>query len=337
MNFLAEYLDLIISIVYVAGVVLFLTLFVLLCNWLERKVSGHIQDRLGPMETGGWHGWSQAIADAIKLLLKEDIVPAAADSKLFKLAPYLVFIGSLAGFAVLPFSAKLIGSDLNIGVYYVIAVSSIAVMGILMAGWASNNKWSLYGAMRSAAQMVSYEIPIALALLIPVITAGTMSMTELVQNQAGGIWNWYVFRTLPFSLVGFVIYFWASLAESNRVPFDLPEAESELVAGYFTEYSGMRWAIFFLAEYGEMFVVSAVAATVFLGGWYAPFPFLDFIPGPIWFVGKAAGLVFVQMWIRWTLPRLRVDQLMHVCWKIFLPFSFANLLLVGLWVVLMNS
>ncbi len=334
MNFIAENVSLLLSIVYAVGVLLFLTLFVLLCNWFERKIAAHMQDRLGPMETGGWHGWAQPIADSIKLLIKEDIIPDAADSKLFRLAPYIVFIGSLAGFAVLPFAANLIGTDLNIGVYYVIAVTSLVTIGLLMAGWSSNNKWSLYGAMRSAAQMVSYEIPVAIALLIPVMTAGTMSMNEIVQNQAGGFWNWYVFQTLPFSLVAFIIYFWASLAETNRTPFDLPEAESELVAGYFTEYSGIRFAFFFLAEYGDMFVVSAVAATVFLGGWQAPLPILDFVPAPIWFIGKTLSLVFVQMWLRWTLPRLRVDQLMHICWKIFLPFSFANLLLVGLWVVL---
>ncbi len=330
----AEYISLLISIVYTAGVVVFVLLFVLLCNWLERKISAHMQDRLGPMETGGWHGWAQPIADAIKLLLKEDIIPAAADSKLFRIAPYIVFMGSLAGFAVLPFASNLIGTDLNIGVYYVIAVTSIVVIGLLMAGWSSNNKWSLYGAMRSASQMISYEIPVALALLVPVIAAGSMSMNEIVQNQAGGFWNWYVFKTMPFSLIAFIIYFWASLAESNRAPFDLPEAESELVAGYFTEYSGIRFAFFFLAEYSDMFVVSAIAATVFLGGWHAPFPFLSFIPGIVWFVSKAAFLVLVQMWLRWTLPRLRVDQLMHICWKIFLPFSFVNLLLVSLWVVL---
>lgn len=336
MNIPSEVISLIISLIFTVGMVLFLTLFVLLSNWLERKVSGHIQDRLGPMETGAWHGWSQAIADAVKLLIKEDIIPAAADRKLFRLAPYLVFIGSLAAFAVLPFSAHLIGTDLNIGMYYVIAISSLVVIGILMAGWASNNKWSMYGAMRSAAQMVSYEVPVALSLLVPVMMAGTMSMTDIVNQQAGGFYNWYIFRTFPFSLVAFIIYFWASLAETNRTPFDLPEAESELVAGYFTEYSGIRWAIFFLAEYGDMFVVSAIASTVFLGGWHAPFSFLEFIPGPFWFIGKALTLVLVQMWLRWTLPRLRVDQLMHVCWKIFLPFSFANLLLVGLWVVLVG-
>ncbi|MCX6639504.1 MAG: NADH-quinone oxidoreductase subunit NuoH [bacterium] len=333
LEFLSQ-IPLLLTIVYCVAVVAFVFLFVLFSNWLERKISAHIQDRLGPMETGGWHGWSQAIADALKLLFKEDIIPAAADNKLFRLAPYLVFVGSLAGFAVLPFGAQLIGSDLNIGMYYVIAISSLVVIGILMAGWASNNKWALYGAMRAAAQMVSYEVPVALSLLVPVIMSGTMSMQEIVHNQEGYFWNWYVFRMFPFSFVAFIIYFWASLAEVNRNPFDLPEAESELVAGYFTEYSGMRFAIFFLAEYGNMFVVSAIAATVFLGGWQAPFPFLKFIPGAVWFIGKAMSLVFVQMWLRWTLPRLRVDQLMHVCWKIFLPFSFANLMLVGLWAVL---
>jgi len=326
--------SLVITIIYCVGVVTFVFLFVLFSNWLERKVSAHIQDRLGPMETGGWHGWSQAIADAIKLLVKEDIIPTAADSRLFRLAPYIVFVGSLAGFAVLPFAMNLIGSDLNIGVYYIIAVSSLVVIGILMAGWASNNKWALYGAMRSAAQMVSYEVPVALSLLVPVLMSGSLSMQDIVQNQEGGFWRWYVFRAFPFSLISFVIYFWASLAEVNRTPFDIPEADSELVAGYFTEYSGMRFAIFFLAEYGNMFVVSAIAATLFLGGWQPILPALKFIPGPFWFVGKAFALVLMQMWLRWTLPRLRVDQLMHVCWKIFLPFSFANLMIVGLWTVL---
>jgi NADH-quinone oxidoreductase subunit H len=333
-GFLMPYQQLLTMLVYGAGVTAFLFIFVLFSNWWERKVSAHIQDRLGPMETGGWHGWAQALADAIKLLLKEDVIPNAADNKLFRLAPYLVFVGSLAGYAVLPFAANLIGSDLNIGVFYVVAVSSLVVIGILMAGWASNNKWALFGAMRSAAQMVSYEVPVALSLLIPVMMTGSMSMQDIVNAQAGGFWKWYVFQSAPFSLIAFVIYFWASLAEVNRTPFDLPEADSELVAGYFTEYSGMRFAMFFLAEYGNMFVVSSVAATVFLGGWQPLIPALKFIPGPIWFVGKSMFLVFVQMWLRWTLPRLRVDQLMYVCWKIFMPFAFVNLMLVGLWVVL---
>ncbi len=345
-----ELISLAIKISFAISVVAFVSLFVLLAIWLERKVAGHMQDRLGPMETGGWHGWSQTIADAIKLLIKEDIIPTAADKPLFKMAPYIVFAGTMASFAVIPFAAMLIGADLNIGVYYLVAVSSLVVIGILMAGWSSNNKWALYGAMRSAAQMVSYEIPIGLSLLVPIMLAGSMSMGDLVALQKGGMHHWTVFSHLPFALIAFVIYFWASLAETNRTPFDLPEAESELVAGYHVEYSGMRFAMFFLAEYCNMFVVAAVATALFLGGWYAPIPLLD---GPIfsadtplstaiisngigffWFTFKATMLVLVQMWLRWTLPRLRVDQLMHICWKVFLPFSFANVLLVSLWIAL---
>lgn len=339
-----ELITLALQIAFALGVIGFVTVFVLLAIWLERKVSAHMQDRLGPMETGGWHGWSQTIADAIKLLIKEDIIPAIADKSLFKLAPYIVFTGTMASFAVIPFAAKLIGADVNIGVYYLVAVSSLVVIGILMAGWASNNKWALYGAMRSAAQMVSYEIPIGLSLLVPIMLAESMSMSKLVELQAGGIHHWTIFSHLPFALVAFIIYFWASLAETNRTPFDLPEAESELVAGYHVEYSGMRFAVFFLAEYCNMFVVAAVATALFLGGWYAPAPILDFSPekniiisnavGALWFTLKAIFLVLVQMWLRWTLPRLRVDQLMHICWKVFLPFSFANVLLVSLWIAI---
>lgn len=350
MNFNPEFLSLIIKSGFALGVVTFVSLFVLLAIWLERKVAGHMQDRLGPMETGGWHGWSQTIADALKLLIKEDIIPTAADKTLFKMAPYIVFAGTMASFAVIPFAAILIGTDLNIGVYYLVAVSSLVVIGILMAGWSSNNKWALYGAMRSAAQMVSYEIPIGLSLLVPIMLAGSLSMGELVAMQKGGIHHWTVFSHLPFALIAFIVYFWASLAETNRTPFDLPEAESELVAGYHVEYSGMRFAMFFLAEYCNMFVVAAVATALFLGGWFAPIPLLDYpLPetgatlmqnvlhnfvGFLWFSFKATMLVLVQMWLRWTLPRLRVDQLMHVCWKVFLPFSFVNVLLVALWIAL---
>jgi len=338
-----ELISLVIKSGFALGVVTFVSLFVLLAIWLERKVAGHIQDRLGPMETG-WHGWAQTIADALKLLLKEDIIPSAADKPLFKLAPYIVFAGTMASFAVIPFAAALIGADINIGVYYLVAVSSLVVIGILMAGWSSNNKWALYGAMRSAAQMVSYEIPIGLSLLVPIMLAGSLSMMDLVDLQKGGIHHWTIFSHLPFALVAFIIYFWASLAETNRTPFDLPEAESELVAGYHVEYSGMRFAMFFLAEYCNMFVVSAVATALFLGGSFAPIPMLDVpietsviwhnVVGFLWFTFKATMLVLVQMWMRWTLPRLRVDQLMHICWKVFLPFSFVNVLLVSLWIAL---
>jgi len=310
--------------------------YALFVIWLERKVSAHMQDRLGPMRTGGWHGWLQTIADMLKLLQKEDIIPAAADKKLFNIAPYIMFAGSYAVFAAIPFSSAYIGSDINIGVFYIIAVSSLAVVAILMAGWASNNKWSLFGAMRSAAQIVSYEIPTVLAILAVVMIAGTLSLQEINHQQVGWFWNWYIFKKFPFIFIAFIIYFIASLAEVNRTPFDIPEAESELVAGYITEYSGMKFAMFMLAEFVNMFAVSAIAATLFLGGWNSPFG--DCMSGPtwgvFWFLSKGMFFVFIQMWLRWTLPRLRVDQLMYVSWKVLTPWAFVCVLAVGLWIML---
>jgi NADH-quinone oxidoreductase subunit H len=310
--------------------------FALFAVWWERKISAHMQDRLGPMRTGGWHGWAQTIADILKLIQKEDIIPTLADRKLFKLAPYVVFTGSYAAYAAIPFSAAYIGSEINIGLFYVVSISSIGVVGLLMAGWASNNKWSLFGALRSAAQIVSYEVPVALAILAVVMIVGTFDLQEINRAQSGWFWNWFMFQKFPLVFLAGVIYFVASLAEVNRTPFDIPEAEQELVGGYHTEYGGMRFALLFLSEYANMFAVSAVAATLFLGGWNSPFG--DFLSGPVWgafwFLGKGMAFIFLQMWLRWTLPRLRVDQLMYVGWKVLIPFSFVLIIGIGLWVML---
>ncbi len=309
--------------------------FALFAVWWERKISAHMQDRLGPMRTGGWHGWSQTIADILKLIQKEDIIPAASDRWLFKLAPYVVFAGSYAAYAAIPFSAAFVGSEINIGLFYVISISALVVVGLLMAGWASNNKWSLLGALRSAAQIVSYEVPVALSLLAVVMVTGTFDLQEVNHLQSGSIFHWLIFSKFPLLLVAFFLYFVGSLAEVNRTPFDIPEAESELVAGYHTEYAGMRFALLFLSEYANMFAVAAIATSLFLGGWNSPFG--DFLSGPVWgavwFLGKGMVLVFVQMWLRWTLPRLRVDQLMYVGWKVLTPFAFALILAVGAWML----
>jgi len=317
----------------VSSVVIFalLALVVLFLVWLERKVSAHIQDRLGPMYVGGWHGWAQTLADALKLLLKEDIVPAATDKVLYKMAPYIVFLGAFAAFVVVPFGASSFVSDLNIGILYVVAVGSLSVIGIIMAGWASNNKYSLYGGMRAAAQIISYEIPSAIAIMTVIIPVGSLSMVDIVNAQKGGIQHWFLFRN-PFIFLAFIVYFIASLAEVNRTPFDIPEAESELVAGYHTEYSGMRFAFFFLAEYANMFLVASVATTLFLGGWTQVLPAFiapQLLPGPVLFFAKALVLIFIQMWLRWSLPRLRVDQLMYLSWKVLLPISLVLVLGVG--------
>ncbi|MFC1477477.1 NADH-quinone oxidoreductase subunit NuoH [candidate division KSB1 bacterium] len=323
------------GIIAAVAVFLIICVFALFAIWLERKVSAHAQDRLGPMETG-WHGVLQTVADALKLLLKEDIIPAKVDRKLFVFAPVIVFMTAIAVFVVIPFGERIIISDLNIGIVYALAISGLVVPGIIMAGWASNNKWSLLGAMRSAAQIVSYEIPVGLSVVCVIMIVGSLSMQEIVRFQEGAFWNWLVFdyRLLPFNIIVFLIYFVGSIAEINRTPFDLPEAESELVAGFMTEYTGMRWAFFFLAEYGNMFAVSAIATTMFFGGWHAPFRILEVIPGTVWFLSKVLILVFLQMWLRWTLPRLRVDQLMYVCWKVLVPFGFLCVIGVGIWQIL---
>lgn len=316
----------------------FLSVSALFLIWLERKVSARIQNRMGPMLTGPrtlanrsmWvGGLFQTAADAIKLLLKELIIPSRADPFPFVLAPILIFAVSLTAYVAIPFAPALSVSDLNIGLLYIISISSLTVLSILMAGWASNNKYSLLGGLRSAAQMLSYEIPLLFALLGPMLMAGTLSMQGIIEAQRQlGVWF-----IVP-SFVGAVVYFIAAIAEVNRPPFDIPEAESELVAGYVSEYSGMMFAMFFLAEFSNMMLVCAVAATVFLGGWSVPFlpipsePTLLYmlLAATVWFL-KTYFLILVMMWIRWTFPRVRPDHLMNLGWKFMLPMSFVNLMI----------
>jgi NADH-quinone oxidoreductase subunit H len=301
-------------------------------TWMERKVAGFLQSRYGPMYTGRWHGWAQAVADMLKILGKEDIIPAEADKGLFVFAPILVLLGSLLAWAAMPWAPGFVAADLDLGLFYIFAVSSMVIIGILMAGWASNNKWALYGAARGAAQMVSYEIPLALATIPVVLYTGSLNTQDIVNAQQGGIFHWFIFRD-PFLFIAFFMYFIASIAETNRGPFDMPETESELVAGYHTEYTGMRFAFFFLAEYANLFLVALIASFVFLGGWWAPLPALDFIPGALTFVIKGVLVVFLNMWVRWTLPRVRVDQLMHLCWKVMIPITLLCVVGSGVWMM----
>jgi NADH-quinone oxidoreductase subunit H len=324
--------------------------------WLERKVAGRIQDRLGPTRVGGKFGWLQTIADGIKLLVKEDLIPADADKMLFRLGPYIAFCGAFGAFIALPFaagwSAFTTGAGVfTIGVFFMLAVMSTEVFGIILAGYGSGSKWSLFGGMREAAQMVSYEVPMAICVLVPVIVAGTMDLGRIALNQTGMFWNWYVFRD-PFTFIAFWTYFTCATAQCKRAPFDLAEAESELVAGFHTEYSGLRWSFFFMAEYGAMFAVSGIAVLLFLGGWniglvprdlsvllrWPDHPILNVgnVINAAVFVLKAWLLVFVMMWVRWTLPRLRIDQVMMTCLKYLLPISCGLLLGVSLWEVLLR-
>ncbi len=330
----------------------FILPFALIAVLLERKVSAHMQDRLGPMRVG-YHGILQTIADILKLVQKEDIVAADNDKKFFNLSPLIVFAGSYAAFAAIPFSGAFMGSNIDLGIIYIIAVTGLVVAGILMGGWASNNKYSLLGAMRAAAQIISYEIPTLLVVVTVIMITGTMNLYTMSEWQTGYFWNWLILGGpefgiakilfIPLMLMAFLIIFLSTLAEVNRTPFDIPEAESEIVAGYHTEYSGMKFAMFFLAEYANMFAVSAIVSALFFGGYQSPFGYLGDLLGiswliPIeqffWFTAKGVFFVIVQMWLRWTLPRFRVDQLMSFCWKYLIPISFVILLLVGLITVL---
>ncbi len=346
--------------------------FVVVGVYTERKLSAFMQDRLGPMETGKW-GLLQLFADLLKLLQKEDIVPIAADKWLFLSAPAIIFASVFAGFAVLPLTSDLQGSGTAVGVFWLLAIVSFDVVGILMAGWGSNNKYALFGAIRSIAQIISYEIPLGLTVLCVVMIGQTLNLQEISFQQGiysiepnylfglhsldinvtdvGGFLSWNVFRS-PFLLVAWVIFFICTLAESNRAPFDLPEGESEIVGGFHTEYSGMRFALLYLSEYAMMLLVSMLGVVLFWGSWNTALPNLGPIrladwtsgqPGTLWGHVTSAGwlllktylVVLLQMWVRWTFPRLRVDQLMHLCWKILTPASLLLLLISGIWRLLM--
>lgn len=354
----------------------FITVYAMFAIWMERKVAAHIQMRYGPMETGAFHGWAQSIADAVKLLFKEDLMPARGNAFLFWIAPAVVFCGVFAGTIVLPFAAGIQVADLDLGVFFIISVAAIEVVGVIMAGWASNSKYSLFGAVREAAQVVSYELPSATALLVPILVVGSFRLGDFNAYQAEH--GWLIFAN-PFMPVAALCFFIASLAGCKRAPFDLPEAESELVSGFHTEYSGMRFSFFFLEEYVSMFVVSLLMATLFFGGTTLPFNLFDAGNWSLWaqaeqlahtaaapgasaaaiaaaaqahaeagplssignIIGSHLGLIvlllktfffiFVQMWLRWTLPRLRVDQVMTLGYKYLLPWGLVCVIGTAVW------
>jgi NADH-quinone oxidoreductase subunit H len=303
----------------------------LLVVW-ERKIWGRMQSRVGPNRVGP-HGWGQWLADALKMITKEDIVPTAADARLFRFAPYLMWMSVFASFVVLPLTGSAVVADMNVGLLYLISFTSLTVIAILLGGWTSNSKWSLLGGMRSAAQIVSYELPASLALLQVALLAGSLAPQAIVRSQGGLPHQWLVFSN-PFTFVSFFVYFIAALAEANRTPFDLPEAESELVAGFTTEYSGFRYGVFSLAEWTNLYVLGALVSVAFLGGWNVPFVTPEAVAASgaltllsaIIMIAKVVALVFVIIWIRATLPRLRMDQLMALCWKYLVPISFVTFL-----------
>ena len=335
------------TLTQIGAVMVTVLLTVALLTLLERKVLGWMQDRMGPMEVGPY-GVLQPIADGLKLFFKEDIIPAGANKFMFSMAPILSLVPALIGFAVIPYgpnwTIELFGvefkpfviSDINIGILYILAFTSIGAYGIILGGWSSNSKYSLLGGLRSAAQLISYELNVGLSIVGVLLLAGSLSMVQITEGQAGGFWNWYFF-SLPFpQAIAFVVFIISAVAETNRVPFDLPEAESELVAGFFTEYSGMRFAFFFLAEYANMILVSCVAAVLFFGGWQAPLPILQgsgsfvWVTGIFWFTVKVYFFLFLFFWLRATLPRLRYDQLMRFGWKVLLPIALGNIVVTSL-------
>lgn len=318
---------------FIAG---FITVMAMFLIWWERKVSAHMQSRLGPMRVG-WHGVLQSIADALKLLQKENIIPDRADRFVFWWAPVVVFVPAFLAYVCIPFGPRLIAEDLDIGLLFIVAITSVAVIGIFMAGWGSNNKYSSLGAMRTVAQMVSYEVPLLLSLLGVILITQSLSMQTIIEKQSG---LWFIF----LQPLGFLLYITAATAEVNRTPFDIPEAESELVAGFHTEYSGMKFAFFFVAEYTNLFTIAAVATVLFLGGWQIPFVSIPADPG-VWiqilalvvFVAKCLFVIFLLMWFRWTFPRVRVDQMMGLGWKVLTPLAFLNIAVTSLVILLLQG
>jgi NADH-quinone oxidoreductase subunit H len=344
-------LRLAVSLAQIAAVMGVVMLTVMVLTLAERKVLGWMQDRMGPMEVGPY-GVLQPIADGLKLFFKEDIIPAGANRFLFSLAPILALVPAMIGFAVIPFgpnqTVEIFGmqikpfiiSDINIGILYILAFASIGAYGIILGGWSSNSKYSLLGGLRSAAQVISYELNVGLAIVGVILLSGSLSLMQITEAQSGWFWNWFILA-LPFpQIFAFVVYVISSVAETNRVPFDLPEAESELVAGFFTEYSGMRFAFFFIAEYANMILVSCVAAALFLGGWNAPYPgtllahigleSIAWVENVVWFAAKVYFFLFLFFWLRATLPRLRYDQLMRFGWKVMLPIALGNILITSI-------
>ncbi|MCB1214056.1 MAG: NADH-quinone oxidoreductase subunit NuoH [Deltaproteobacteria bacterium] len=321
----------------------FVSPFAGILSFLERRIAARIQDRVGPNRVGP-QGLLQFLADGIKSLLKEDLIPRDADKVLFVMAPYLVFLGMFTSFVVLPFSSQLIVADLNVGLLYLFATSAITAVGLVMAGWGSGSKWSMLGGMRSAAQVISYEIPVGLSALTVILMSGTLSMQALIGAQGAYPWEWYLFNN-PFTLIAFFILLTSLIAEGNRAPFDLPEAESELVSGYNTEYSGMRFLFFFFAEWANLYVIAAVVTVLFLGGWQIPLGLAEWTSSyGSWLTNllqllifqlKCMVLIFLIIQLRWTVPRVRIDQLMNICWKYLVPIAFVCVLGVAGWMILL--
>ncbi|AZN38567.1 NADH-quinone oxidoreductase subunit NuoH [Paenibacillus albus] len=303
--------------------------FVTYAIFFERKVIGWMQYRIGPNRVGPW-GLLQSVADIAKLLMKEDTIPRKADRALFILAPALAYVPAFAVLAVIPYTQKLYFADINVGLLYYVALSGISTIAIVLGGWSSNNKYALLGGMRSAAQMISYEVPLVISVVGVIMMSGSLNLRTIAEGQGDWFWQW---NFIP-QIIGFIVFIIAAVSELNRTPFDLPEAESELVAGYHVEYSGFRFAFFMLTEYVYVYAIAALTTVLFLGGWHAPFPFLDWVPGIIWFLLKFSFIVFFLFWIRATLPRIRIDQLMGLGWKVLLPVAILNVFLTAVYMEL---